>query len=170
MLKFVGAMFVTAASLLAGWGAGQSLSHRLRLLRQLRLALEVMQGELELNMPPLSELFESVGKRTGGEIGDFFLGTGIQMAAVTGRPPQTAMKLQLEEYPLELSKEEKAMLMEMGGALGRYDLGGQARALGLYRTRVDRLIETAEADRTQKGKAWMTASVCSGLMLILLML
>lgn len=121
-------------------------------------------------MPPLSELFESVGKRTGGEIGDFFLGTGIQMAAVTGRPPQTAMKLQLEEYPLALSKEEKAMLMEMGGALGRYDLGGQARALGLYRTRVDRLIETAEATRTQKSKAWMTASVCSGLMLILLML
>lgn len=121
-------------------------------------------------MPPLSELFETVGKRTGGEVGEFFEGTGLKMAAVTGRPPHTAMKLQLEECPLYLPREETAMLMEMGGALGRYDLGGQARALNLYRTQVDRLIETAEAARNQKSRAWMTASLCSGLMLILLML
>lgn len=121
-------------------------------------------------MPPLCELFETVGERIGGEIGEFFLGTGLKMAAVTGRPPQTAMKLQLEERPVCLTREETAMLMEMGGALGRYDLGGQARALDLYRGQLDRLIETAEGNRAQKSRAWMTASVCSGLILILLML
>lgn len=170
MLKFAGAAFVAAASLMAGWAARQGLSAHLGLLRQLRLALDVMQSEMELNMPPLSKLFEAVGQRSGGEIGDFFMGTGVKMAQVTGRPPVMAMKLQLEEQPLYLPVEEKAMLLELGGALGRYDLGGQARAIKMYRDRVDRLIEASESVRAQKAKAWMTASVCSGLMLILLML
>lgn len=121
-------------------------------------------------MPPLSQLFETVGRQTGGEIGDFFMGTGHKMAAVTGRPPQTAMKLQLEDCPIYLPRDETAMLMEMGSILGRYDLGGQARALNLFRTRVDGLIQTVQSARAQKSKAWMTASVCSGLMLVLLML
>lgn len=129
-----------------------------------------MQGELELNMPPLSELFECVGKRTGGQVGTLLVGTGLNMAAVTGRPPQTAMKLQLEQMPMLFGKEETALLMELVGVLGRYDLGGQARALNLFRTRMDRMIQGLESARAQKSRAWMTASVCCGLMLVLLML
>lgn len=170
MLKFVGAAFVAGASLMVGWAARQGLGTHLALLRQLRLALDVMQSEMELNMPPLAKLFEAVGQSAGGEIGAFFAGTGEKMAMVTGRPPVMAMKLQMEERPLYLPVEEKAMLMELGGVLGRYDLGGQARAIKLYRDRVDRLIEASESVQAQKARAWMTASVCSGLMLILLML
>lgn len=129
-----------------------------------------MQGELELNMPPLAQLFETVGQGTGGEVGVFFLGTGTKMAAVTGRPPQVAMKLQLEEVPLNLSPEERNMLMEMAGALGRYDLRGQGRLLALYRERLAGSVERLERAQEQKGRAWMTASVCSGLILVLLML
>ena len=54
--------------------------------------------------------------------------------------------------------------------LGRYDLGGQARTLRLYQDRRDRRILELEGVRRQKAKAWMTASVCSGLALILLLL
>lgn len=170
MMKLLGAGFVTIASLMAGWAARQGLSNRLSLLRQLRLALEIMQGEMELNMPPLSRLFEEVGQRTGGQIGAFFAGTGMKMAEASGRPPVMAMRLQLEEQPIYLTQEEKAMLYELGGALGRYDLGGQARAMHLYRKQVDRRIDEVECTRGQKARAWMTASVCSGLMLILLLL
>lgn len=81
-----------------------------------------------------------------------------------------AMKLQMEEQPLGLPQQEKNMLLELSGALGRYDLGGQARALGLYKARVERLIEESEAVQRQKARAWMTASVCGGLTLILLLL
>lgn len=125
---------------------------------------------MELNMPPLAQLFETVGKGTAGAVGAFFEGAGMKMAAVTGRPPQTAMKLQLEESPLHLTREETAMLMELAGAMGRYDLVGQGRLLGLYRQRLDRRIEGLEANQREKSRAWMTASVCSGLMLVLLML
>lgn len=121
-------------------------------------------------MPPLAQLYETVGKGIGGQVGAFFAGTGVKMAAVTGRPPQTAMKLQLEEGPLNLSREETAMLMELAGAMGRYDLVGQARLLGLYRQRLDRLIEGLEENQREKRRAWMTASVCSGLLLVLIML
>lgn len=161
---------MTLASMMVGWGARQGLREHLDLLRQLRLGLELMAGEMELNMPPLSQLFETVGQGISGAVGEFLLGTGTLMAAVPGRPPQTAMKLQLERQPLNLTAEEIAMVMELGGALGRYDLGGQARLLELYRRRVDGMIQVAEGAKNQKSRAWMTASVCSGLILVLLML
>ena len=168
--KLAGGVFVAAASLMNGLAARQSLSRRLELLRQLRLGLELLQGEMELHMASLPELFEAVGQRMEGVDGEFFIGSAVLMAAVTGRPLMAAMKLQMEEQPLGLSQQEKNMLLELSGALGRYDLGGQARALGLYKARVERLIEESEAVQRQKARAWMTASVCGGLTLILLLL
>jgi stage III sporulation protein AB len=170
MQKLLGALLVTAASMMSGWAARQGLRQQLSQLRQLRLALELMQGELELHMPAVSQLFETVGNQLGGSLGEFFLGTAVKMAAVTGRPPKTAMKLQLEEQNLSLSGEEKAMLLELGGTLGRYDLEGQARTLELYKHRLDGRIETETQVIRQRSKAWMTASVCTGLMLVVLML
>jgi stage III sporulation protein AB len=121
-------------------------------------------------MPAVSQLFETVGEQLGGPLGEFFLGTAVQMTAVTGRPPKTAMKLQLEQQALSLSAEEKSMLLELGGTLGRYDLEGQARTLELYRHRLDQRIEAESQVFRQRSKAWMTASVCTGLMLVVLML
>ncbi len=125
---------------------------------------------MELHLPPMPELFETVGQQLGGEIGELFVGTAVNMASVTGRPLNIALKLQLEEMPLGLSGTVRNMLLELAGTLGRYDLVGQARTLKLYQDRLDRMILELEGVRQQKAKAWMTASVCSGLALILLLL
>ena len=169
VLKLAGGIFVGVASLMSGWMARQGLSRQLHLIRQLRLGLELMGQEMELHMPSMPELFETVGQQLGGEIGELFVGTAVNMASVTG-PLNIALKLQLEEMPLGFSAELRAMLLELSGALGRYDLGGQARTLKLYQDRLDRMILELEGVRQQKAKAWMTASVCSGLALILLLL
>ena len=158
------------ASLMSGWAAGQGLRQRLRVLHRLRLALELMQAEMELHMPSVAELFETVGERVEGETGRFFVGAAVEMAAVSGRSPQTAMRIQLEREPLPVQAEDKAVILEIGGCLGRYDLGGQARALGLYKTRLDRRIQSLEERQKQKSGAWMTAAVCSGLTVIVLLL
>lgn len=129
-----------------------------------------MGQEMELHLPPMPELFETVGQQLGGEIGELFVGTAVNMASVTGRPLNIALKLQLEETPLGLPGTVRNMLLELAGALGRYDLVGQARTLKLYQDRLDRMILELEGVRQQKAKAWMTASVCSGLALILLLL
>lgn len=169
VLKLAGGIFVGVASLMSGWMARQGLSRQLSLLRQLRLGLELMGQEMELHLPPMPELFETVGQQLEGEIGELFVGTAVNMASVTGRPLNIALKLQLEETPLGLSGTVRNMLLELAGALGRYDLVGQARTLKLYQDRLDRMILELEGVRQQKAKAWMTASVCSGLALILLL-
>lgn len=121
-------------------------------------------------MPSMEELFERVGEKLGGPAGELFLGTAEKMAAVTGRPPQTAMKIQLEEAPLGLSRQESGLLMELSGCLGRYDLSGQARALALYKTRLDGEIAQREGALRSRARASMTASVCAGLAMIVILL
>ena len=161
---------VTAASLMGGWAARQGMSQRLSTLRQLRLGLELMQGEMELDMPAMETLFDRVGRQLEGFVGEFFVGTAAQMAAVTGRPPQTAMKIQLEQQPLNLGPQETNLLLELSGCLGRYDLNGQGRALELYKNRLDLEIAQREGALRQKARTSMTASVCAGLALIVILL
>ena len=170
MMKMFGAVFVAAASMMVGVFARQGISGHLAILRQFRMALEIMQGEMELDMPSVAALFDRVGRHVGGEIGGFFQGTGETMAQSAGRSPQMAMRIRLEDHPLPLDREETAMLLELGGALGRYDLLGQARAMTLFRNRLDQRLAVLEEARSRKSRAWMTASVCSGLMLILLLI
>ena len=124
VLKLAGGIFVGVASLMSGWMARQGLSRQLRLLRELRLGLELMGQEMELHMPPMPELFETVGRQIGGEIGELFVGTAVNMASVTGRPLNIALKLQMEGMPLGISAELRAMLLELAGALGRYGRTG----------------------------------------------
>lgn len=121
-------------------------------------------------MSSVAELFEQVSRQTDEPISGFFAGTAEQMRLVTGRPPQTAMRLVLEQGTSEWSREERELLLELGGCLGRYDLVGQARALELQKTRLDSLIARNEAVHQQRAKAWMTASVCSGLAMIVILL
>lgn len=125
---------------------------------------------MELHMPPVGELFETVGRHLGGQAGAFFEGTAVEMAAVAGRPPQTAMRLQLEREPMSLDQETRNLLLELGGCLGRYDLGGQARAIGLYKQRLDDMVGAAEETLQNRARASMTASVCAGLALIVILL
>ncbi len=121
-------------------------------------------------MVSVPELFDTVGRHLGGGLGELLTGTGVQMEAVRGRPPITAMKLQLEQQTPLLEKEEEGLLLELSTALGRYDLDGQARALELYKRRTDDLIAEAEMIKKQKARAWMTASVCTGLALVVILL
>ena len=169
-MKILGAALVTMASLMTGLLARQNLGQRLRFLRQLRLGLELMQSEMEVHMVSVPELFEAVGRQLSGPLGELFTGTGVQMAALKGRSPVTAMKLQLEQQAPFLGKQETALLLELATSLGRYDLGGQARTLELYKHQTDGLLEEAALDKKHKSRAWMTASVCTGLALIVILL
>lgn len=125
---------------------------------------------MELKLPTIRELFDSVGTQISGELGHFFVETAAQMAAVTGRSPQIAMRIQLEKGELYLDREVRRILLELGGCLGRYDLQGQARAISMYRGMLDRMIAVSEGEKKQKTKAWVTAAVCSGLALAVMLL
>lgn len=125
---------------------------------------------MELNMPPLPDLFEGVGRRMGGSVGQLLEGTAVKLTAVTGRPPQTAMKMQLEEMPGTFPAQERALLLELCGCLGRYDLRGQARALGIFKSRFGALSLRQEAEAKNKSRAWLTASVCGGLAVVVILI
>ena len=117
MWKALGACLVTLASAMCGWAARQGMHRTLRIRRQLRLALEWMRAEMEIGMPTVAELFETVGKRLDGEVGRFLEGAAFEMAAVSGRSPRTALKIRMEQDPELFGPEERGLILEVGGCL-----------------------------------------------------
>lgn len=168
MVKWIGAVLVAAASLLAGAGSRQSLRQRVAVRRSLALALELLQGEMELRMPPVGELFQTVGRQVESPVGMILTRAGLEMELVPGRPPVTALRIASEGGPLD--REEQALLLQLGTSLGRYDLTGQGRALAVFRDRAARLSSQAEEILRGRARASMTAAVCGGLALIIILL
>lgn len=121
-------------------------------------------------MPPIRELFAQVGRQTGDEVGELFMGTAVKLSAVSGRPPQTAMKMQLQEMEGVFSGEERQLLLSLCQCLGRYDPEGQRRALNVFLSRINTMVTKGETEMQNKSRAWMTASVCCGLAVVVILL
>ena len=170
MLKMFGAVLVATGAMIVGLFAGQGLRRDVSRMRRLCLALELMGNEMKLDLPPLRELFEQVGRQVDGEVGELFAGTAVKLSAVSGRPPQTAIKMQLQEMEGTFSREEKQLLLSLCQSLGRYDPEGQQRILEVFLTRINTMVTKGESEMQNKSRAWMTASVCCGLAVVVILL
>lgn len=161
---------VALGSMAVGAFAGLGLRRQVYRLRRMVLALELIRGELELNLPPLRELFELVGRQVEGEVGELFSGTAAKLEAVSGRPPHTAMKMQFQEMSGFFTVEERQLLLSLSLCLGRYDPASQGRTIDVFLGRVNSMLEKGETEMQNKSIAWMTASVCCGLAVVVILL
>lgn len=168
-MKILGAALVFLASLLGGWGARRGMQRQLRLLYGLRMGLERLQGELETRLPGTAELLHTLGENLPEPLGPVFHSAGGQMEEVPGRPPQTALRIALEEAGSPLGPEDAGLLLELAASLGRLDPERMDRALEPFRGRLDRRIGQMEADLRHRARASLTAAVCGAAALIVML-
>ncbi|MCL2030547.1 MAG: stage III sporulation protein AB, partial [Oscillospiraceae bacterium] len=116
-------------------------------------ALPELVTRLTADCPELSDFFGHIGRVWTRE--DYSSFSGAWREAL---------------YPLELSAEDKALLSEAGGTLGRYDAGTQAAALKRAGTALERQYEAALASARRNGKVYRILGFAAGIMAVILIL
>lgn len=167
MMKLLGGALIVLA---AGWTGLEPvlrLRRRQRVLDSLSLAMELLRAELRSSLAPLPELFAAAARSMEGVTSSFFQQLAQDMRE---RPLATPMQLMRARLPiLGLEPWECAILLELGNALGCYDLESQLRLLDAAQLRLQQAAEHCGKQILGEGRSWGTLGICTGLALAIVL-
>jgi stage III sporulation protein AB len=149
----------------------RNLALRQEVLRELRVALQLLETEIAYAATPLPEAFRRVAERTRPPVRLLFaaarsalLGTGGVTANEAWSAGVTALAA---AAPLE--EEDLAVLADFGQGLGRGDRADQVKKLELVRAQLHKLEELATENRARQARIWQVLGFLSGMTIILLL-
>ena len=167
MLKTAGAILIGAVFVYAGFHRASMLTHRARLLQVFLGAIGQARQEIGTRLTALPELLGRL-KADQPELAGFF----SHIERVWTREDYLGFAGAWREalIPLNLSAEDRALLGEAGGALGRYDAGTQAAALERVGAALERQHEAAKDSAGKNGRINRILGVAAGVMAVILIL
>ena len=170
MVKAAGALLVVSCCTLLGLVTAGRSAQRLRSLRSLLAALDLMKAELAARLAPLPELMLDLRLRTEQPAAEFF----SQVNWLTEKkhlPFRSAWEQSLEETEaLCLRPEELKALSALGEVLGRYDAETQCAALERALQRLSLFRELEEKDKARKNRVSAVLGAGAGITLAILLL
>ncbi len=167
LIRLIGFLLVTGASAAAGLSMASGVRARVHALQGLQTALELAKNEICYQLTPLPELFCKLAEASAGKVRRFFQTAGIALGQRTCRSVPAAFSAAFSVT--DWGTEERRVLSDLGAALGRYDLEGQQRALGLAASRVAGLLSQLEADKRARCKSYGMLGICTGLAIAILL-
>ena len=151
-----------------GFLAAGGLGRRVRTLRALAGALELMERELSFRLPPMPELLEGLAKRAPPPADRLFARYRAGLADLGERSLGELWREGLAEFPLK--GDERLLLEGLGEVLGRYDGEGQRSALREARSALEGMLEEAQAERVRLGRVYQVTGTAAGAALAILLL
>lgn len=170
MLKLVGAVLLAGGAAFLGFSAAAQLERRVKALRAMLGALESLERELSFRLAPMPELLEELTRRTQPPINAFFARCLAGLDTLGEHTLSELWNESLEAVPMNLGPEERQVLRELGGILGRYDGDGQREALALSRTQLSQCLTSAVEERTRLGRVYGVLGLTAGALTVILLL
>ena len=170
MLKLLGAVALAGGAAALGFSASAQLERRVRTLRTLLGALEVMEREVSFRLTPMPELLSALADRAAQPVGRFFAHCRDGLEDLGEKRLEDLWHEALEAVPMDLGEEERQVLGDLGGVLGRYDGEGQREALALTRTQLGGCLVRAAEERKRLGRVYGALGLAAGAFLVILLL
>jgi len=171
LLKVIGALMVTAATTSVGLISVKHLKSRVRSLRTLIAALDIMRSEICTRLTPMPELLELLAVQTGEPANIFFTNCLMKQRSMRGRPFAEVWRSALgSTKELELRETELEPLMELGSALGRYDTDRQGEAILAARKRMDGFLQKAESESDRESRTRTMLGIAAGVMIAIILI
>jgi len=171
MMKLIGAIFILLATTWTGFEASKHLSERTKQLRQLKVALSMLEAEIMFGHTPLRDASEHIAKQMDKPLSWLFEYFSRKLSS-----DHTTVKEAWEESLQEiwkltaLKQGELEVLKQFGETLGQHDLISQQKHIRLALVHLER--EEEEALDTQRRYEKMVKSLgfLSGLLIIILLM
>ena len=166
--KWIGAIMVIVGC--GGFGFSVAAAHRREetTLRQLIIALDYMECELQYHLTPLPDLCRQAAAEQRGCIRDVLLNLSRELDAQISPDVERCMQASLcavEDIP----KRTQQALTDMGKTLGRFDLSGQLNGLEQVRSACRTELEALRTNREPRLRSYQTLGLCAGAALAILL-
>lgn len=169
MTRLVGAALVAAGCFWLGEQKARRLRLRVRTLEGISGALEQMERELRLRLPPLPVLMAQVSGQCDPVAASLFQGCAGALEQLREYSLSAVWPQLLEELSA-LEEEDRRILAPLGHILGRYGGGEQADSIAQVRNVLEKRREQAMADSLRLGRVYRAVGAAGGGFLIILLL
>ena len=171
MLKYIGAILLTAGATLWGFSGAKSLRDRGIALRAVETSLEIMCSEVCDRLTPVPELFAILAERGAKPADRLYANAQGRLDRIGALPFSEIWEQAVLATPeLMLSNEERLTLCRLGHSLGRYDIGEQRRAITAAKERFGEYAAKAEAERDKNWKSQAFLGIAAGLFTVIILL
>lgn len=137
-------------------------------LRQLMMALDYMECELQYRLPPLPQLCRKTAEKSEGDISKILYTLAEELDTQIAPDVRTCMHASLQRMP-KLPCLMRENLVRLGDTLGQFDLSGQVRGLDAVREMVKHDLERHCDNKDARLRCYRTLGLCAGAALVVLL-
>jgi len=170
-LKLVGGILVILSSSMIGFIIAGSYKNRPTTLRNLQVALSMLESEINYGHMPLPQALRSISKKCDKDVADLFAQTAHYLSSRRGLTADEAWEMSLKEFFLNsnIAENDYEILIAFGKYLGSTDKQDQIKniRLALDNLRQQELSSIHEKEKNEK--MWRYLGVLSGIMIVLLL-
>ncbi len=170
--KIIGMAMVIIATTGYGIILSRDIKARLKELKELKKIIFLMKGEISFGHTPLLEAFDNVSRRCGTPFKEI-LNSFVKFGKESDKKPfveiwNEGMTDLIDKT--HLSKDEKELVMKLGGDLGLSDITTQQNAIDSFLNELDLNIKTLEKAVPNKVKLYNSMGIMLGIVIAIIMI
>ena len=165
--KLIGAVCIFTVCAGSGFAMAYRLVYEEKTMRQLVLALDFMECELQCRLTQLPVLCRKTSRECTGVLAKFFQQLAIQLESQVAPDVKCCVSAVLGQLT-ELPSSTQAALEQLGISLGRFDLQGQLSGFEAVKKTCIRTLDGLEKSRDIRVKGYKTLGICAGAALVIL--
>ena len=170
LIKYIGALLILLSGTMLGWFISWSYIRRIRDLREMKLAINIIDNEMLLKQSILAEALEITAKRVKSPVKDIFLETSQKIKEYTSREFYELWLEIIEKYKYSyfFTKRDIEIINQWANQIGRISLKKQEKInSALIKDINDHIIE-AKGEANKKVKLYRYSGALISLIIIII--
>ena len=166
-IKYINILLVFIITFLIGYLKSQKYSNRVLELKELEIALDILENKIKFTYEPLKEIFEQMKNLLKGDISEIFneVNKNLENDNV-----ENAFYKSLENIKTNLLEEDLEIIKNLSKILGKTDKEGQVSQIELARTFIKSQIKKAEKEEEKNSKLYKTLGTTVGLAFVIILI
>lgn len=166
-IKWIILCLIFSSSLTIGILVSKKYSNRVKELKEMKNALNMLETKIKFTYASLPEIFKEISNKIENNISEIFKKSVEKMKYLSAG---NAWEEAIDEANITLKKEDKSILKGLGRLLGRTDVEGQISEIKLVNSFLDTQINLAEEEKSKNEKMYKTLGGIVGLALVIILI
>ena len=167
LIKWMLYMAVFGTSTAIGIVLSKRYQKRVEELKDFKSAFNILKTKMRFTYTPLREIFTDISKNLHGKIGIVFEKAS---SYIEERDAKLAWEDAINSIELNITKEDKEVILGLGKLLGKTDVEGQISEIDLCLTFLEGQIEKAESEKEKNAKLYKSLGAIAGIGIIIILL
>lgn len=167
IIKYIGIFLVFLISLYIGNLISKKYTLRLKELKEIKNAIDIVESKIKFTYEPLPEIFLQTSKMLSSNISQIFVQASNNMKTYDA---EEAWNNSIDKTNTNLNEEDIESIKNFGTMLGKTDKEGQINRIELTKTFIEMQIEKARIEEEKNAKMYKTLGAVIGLAIVIILI